>query len=128
MKQKLACSIMIVLLIMVLLFHLLVLTHLIDFKNNWGGRLSNDNEMYLFESISFFLNAFLLFNILQKAGYIKQYFSAKFIDIILWIFVLIFGVNTVGNLFANNLFEKILGTILTFAFAYLCFAIVRKKK
>ena len=119
---------MIVLLIMVLLFHLLVLTHIIDFKNNWGGRLSNDNEMYLFESISFSLNAFLLFNILQKAGYIRQYFSAKFIDIILWIFVFIFGVNTVGNLFANNLFEKILGTILTFSFAYLCFAIVRKKK
>jgi len=118
---------MIVILSMVLIFHLLVLSQVIDFKNNWGGRLSNENEMYLFETLSFTLNSFLLFIILQKASYIKQYFTTKFINVILWLFVIIFGLNTIGNLFANNLFEKILGTIFTLVSAYLCFRIVKKK-
>jgi len=126
MKHKLACNAMIVILVIVLLFHFLVLSQIINFKNNWGGRLSGENQMYLFETISFCLNALLLFSILQKAAYIKQYFSTKFIETILWIFVFIFCLNTIGNLFANNLFEKILGTIFTSAAAYLCFAIVRK--
>jgi len=126
MKHKLACNAMIVILVIVLLFHFLVLSQIINFKNNWGGRLSGENQMYLFETISFCLNALLLFSILQKAAYIKQYFSTKFIETILWIFVFIFCLNTIGNLFANNLFEKILGTIFTSAAAYLCFTIVRK--
>ena len=128
MKPKLACNIMIVILVIVLLFHFLVLSQIINFKNSWGGRLSGENQMYLFETISLCLNALLLFSILQKAAYIKQYFSTKVIETILWIFVFIFSLNTVGNLFASNLFEKILGTIFTSAAAYLCTIIVRKNK
>ena len=119
---------MIVILVIVLLFHFLVLSQIINFKNSWGGRLSGENQMYLFETISLCLNALLLFSILQKANYIKQYFSTKVIETILWIFVFIFSLNTVGNLFASNLFEKILGTIFTSAAAYLCTIIVRKNK
>ena len=128
MKPKLACNIMIVILVIVLLFHFLVLSQIINFKNSWGGRLSGENQMYLFETISLCLNALLLFSILQKAAYIKQYFPSKLIETILWIFVFIFTLNTVGNLFANNLFEKILGTIFTSACAYFCLTIVRKNK
>lgn len=128
MTQKFASNLMIVILMIVLLFHFLVLIQIINFKNIWGGKLSTENEMYVFEIISFCLNAFLLFSILQKAGYIKQYFSPEFIKIVLWIFVIIFGLNSLANLFANNLFEKIAGTALTLVSAYLCLAIVRKNE
>ena len=126
MKFKLACNIMIAILLIVILFHFLVLSQIINYKNVWGGKLSNENEMYVFETISICLNAFLLFVVLQKAAYIKQLFSAKIIETVLWIFIIIFGLNTVGNLFANNMIEKTVGTILTLVSAYLCFMIVRK--
>jgi len=110
MKLQLASNTMIGLLLIVILFHSLVLTQIIDYQNIWGGKLSNKNEMYAFETISICLNAFLLFNILQKTILIKQCFSAKFIEAVLWVFVIVFSLNTVGNLFADNFFEKSLGT------------------
>jgi len=127
MKPKLASNIMIGILLIVIPFHFLVLFQIINYKNVWGGKLSNENEMYVFETFSIFLNAFLLFIILQKAAYIKPFFSNRFIEIVLWIFTIIFGLNTIGNFFANNLFEKIFGAIFTFVSAFLCLTIVRKK-
>lgn len=127
MTQKSACNAMIVILISALLLHFSILTQLIDYRNVWGGKLANEMEMYVFETISICFNAFLLFTILQKAGYIKQHFSNKVISIVLWSFVFVFGINTIGNLFANNLFEQIAGTAVTLISSILCFVIVRDK-
>jgi len=46
---------------------------------------------------------------------------------IIWVFVFLFALNTLGNLFAENLIEQILGTLLTFISATLCWIIVKKK-
>lgn len=127
MKQKTACNIMIAILTAVLLFHFSVLLQIIDFTKVWGGRLKDTQQMYVFETISICLNLFLLFIILQKVNYVKQIFSIKLINIILWVFVFIFALNTIGNLFATNIVEKILGTVLTLVSGYLCWVIVKKQ-
>ncbi len=119
---------MITLLGVVLLFHLSIITGLVDFKLVWGGRLKTQEEMFVFESISLALNAYLLLIILQKANWIKQLFSPKVQNVSLWIFTVIFSLNTLGNLLANNLFEKIAGTAMTLVSAYSCWLIVRKKE
>ncbi|MFY7861795.1 MAG: hypothetical protein ACOVP5_06160 [Chitinophagales bacterium] len=128
MNYKLACHLMITLLGVVLLFHLSIITGLVDFKLVWGGRLKTQEEMFVFESISLALNAYLLLIILQKANWIKQLFSPKVQNVSLWIFTVIFSLNTLGNLLANNLFEKIAGTAMTLFSAYACWIIVRKKE
>lgn len=118
---------MIIILILVLPFHLFVLAGVIDFRNVWAGRLSSKEQMYIFESVSICFNAFLLFIIFQKAGYIKPLFSPKFVNIALWIFVVVFALNTVGNLFASSKAEKFLATPLTLLSCYLCYRIARSQ-
>ncbi|MBV2165452.1 MAG: hypothetical protein KUL76_02825, partial [Kaistella sp.] len=57
-----------------------------------------------------------------KAKNVKR----KYVDIILWIFFIIFTLNTIGNLFAQTNFEKYF-SILTLIFALLLWKILREK-
>lgn len=110
------------LLVLVIAFHLLILFKIIPFNIAWGGRLKSGQEMYVFESISIVLNLFLIWILSLKAKKVKH----KFIDISLWVFFVIFSLNTIGNLFAHTNFEKYF-SILTLIFALLLFKILWKK-
>lgn len=68
--------------------------------------------MHIFEFISIGVNSFFLFVLLQKGNYIRQFFGAKALTIILWLFFAIFTLNTIGNLFAETNFERSF-TVLT---------------
>ncbi len=63
----------------------------------------------------------------MKGGYIKSVINRKIIDIILWAFVVIFILNTIGNPFAKTILEKSFGG-LTLGSAILIWGILRKKK
>jgi membrane protein implicated in regulation of membrane protease activity len=63
-----------------------------------------------------------------KAKHIKRNISNKILDAFLWLFVILFAVNTVGNLMAETLFEKLVFTPLTLLSAVLIWMIVRKDK
>ena len=93
----------------------------------WGGRLTNDTEMYVFEGVSIILNLVLGITLLIKANYLKQMIPLKMVHVILWVFLILFALNTVGNLFAKTKFEKIL-SIVTLASALLLWVILKAKK
>lgn len=112
---------------LVLLFHLMVLTGIIPYNIVWGGRLQSKEQMLVFEVVSILLNAILLRAVLSKAGYIKRLFSVKWLNIILGFFAVLFLLNTVGNLFAEQTLETLLFTPVTFIFSLLCFRILREK-
>lgn len=122
-NHKNAIRLLIGILSLVIIFHFLILVKIIPFNIAWGGRLKSEQEMYVFESISVALNLFLIWIILLKAKNVKR----KIINIILWIFLGIFSLNTIGNLFAKTTFEKFF-SILTFIFALLILRILMKKK
>ena len=124
--NKTSLHILLGLLIAVVLFHLSVLVKLIPYDKTWGGRLQNDSEMYVFETISILINLFLGFVLLMKGDYIKSHLRHKTIDIILWVFIALFALNTVGNLFAETNFEKSL-SVLTLIFAFLIWKILKTK-
>lgn len=124
-KNKIA-SFLIILTALVILLHLLIMIKIIPYKAVWGGRLQSDTEMYFFEATSILVNAFLIFILLMKTGRIYPYFKEKLQDIILWVFLVLFILNTVGNIFAETLFEKSLA-LLTLFFA-LCLGVILKKK
>ena len=127
MKFKTSIHILLGLLVAVILFHIAVIAKAIPYKIAWGGRLENDQEMYVFEAISILINLFLGFVLLMKASYIKFRFKKKAINIILWIFFVLFVWNTVGNLFAKTNFEKSFA-VLTFIFAILIWKILKTRK
>ena len=101
-NSQLAVKVMLGLLSMVILFHLLIIVEMIPYKIAWGGKLQTDGQMYVFEGFSILINLFLLFILLIKGRYIKPQFSERTIKIVLWIFLILFILNTIGNLFANT--------------------------
>jgi hypothetical protein len=124
MTSKLAIKIMLWLITIITLFHLAILTKIIPYEITWGGRLENDSEMYVFETISIIFNIFLGLVLFIKDERLPALIPMKVINIILWVFLILFSLNTIGNIFAETLFEKILA-IVTLSFSYLIFIIFR---
>jgi membrane protease YdiL (CAAX protease family) len=120
-------KILIALLFLVILFHLGIILKIIPYTIAWGGRLTTDSEMYVFETISILINAFLGWVLLMKGSFVKFRFSARAIHVILWIFFALFVLNTVGNSLAKTNTEKYFA-ILTGLFALLLWRIIKQKQ
>jgi hypothetical protein len=125
MNSKIAIKILIWLIATVTLFHLAIITKIIPYEVTWGGKLNNDAEMYVFEIISILINLFLGFVLLIKGNFLLKLIPTKVVNIILWIFLFVFGLNTLGNIFAETLFEKSL-SLLTLIFTFLIWTILKK--
>jgi len=126
--KKQALYVMMILLSAVIIFQILVVIQVIPYNIVWAGKLKTVQEMYVFETISISLNIFLLWVIFQKANVTVRLIAEKYLNFILWLFVLVFALNTLGNLFAENTLELILGTLLTLLCSILCWLIVRNEK
>lgn len=120
-----AIKIFLGLLIAIILFHLCIITKIIPYDITWGGRLTNDTEMYIFETISILINVFLSWVLLMKGNFVQHKFSNQVINTILWIFFAVFILNTIGNIFAKTLFEKQFA-FLTGLFSFLLWIILMK--
>ena len=125
-KFSQSIKILLVLIIAVILFHICIILKIIPYDITWGGRLQNDNEMYVFESVSILLNLLLGAILLMKGDLIKYKFSSKILNVILWVFFAVFLLNTFGNLFSKTYFEKSC-SILTGISAYLLWKIVNQQ-
>ncbi len=128
MSKKSALKIMFFILGIILIFHFLIITGQIPYDVVWAGRLESVEEMKSFELFSILLNIFMLVVLLIKYNHVHRGKRNKFVDILIWVFVVFFALNTVGNLFAQNKFELIFGTLLTLCSSILCFVIVKKEK
>lgn len=126
MNQRNAIKIMLGLLIVVIIFHLSIILQIIPYEITWGGKLKSDAEMYVFETISIIINLFLGLILLIKGSYVKRIISLKAVHILLWGFFVLFGLNTVGNVFAKTNFEKSLA-ILTLISSILIWVILKPK-
>jgi len=104
-------------------FHFLALFQVIPFDILWGGRLKTKEEMWVFESISIVLNFLMLGVILIYRGAIQIGISKKSLRFSLWAMAVLFFINTIGNLFAINKWEKIIFTPMTFLLSLFCFSL-----
>ena len=126
MNKKVAIKIMFFLLGTILIFHLLIFTEQIPYDKVWAGRLNSVEEMKSFEAFSILINIFMVLVLLIKYKLLRSGKTNKAIDILIWVFVVFFALNTLGNLFAKSLIELILGSFLTLTCSILCFIIVKK--
>jgi hypothetical protein len=117
--------IMIGLLCTVIAFHLCVLVGIVPYDVTWGGRLKSVEEMYVFETISLAVTLFLMSMLLLKGQVIKNSLRVSWLNAVIWVFVFLFSLNTIGNLFAENTVEMIVGGLFTFVSAILCYRIAR---
>lgn len=124
MNSKTAIKIMLCLVAAIMLFHLSIILKIVPYEITWGGRLTTDSEMYVFEMLSILINLILGLTLLIKGSHIKQIVSLKIVTIILWIFLILFGLNTIGNVFAKTNFEKIFA-VLTLSSSILLWIILK---
>jgi hypothetical protein len=127
MSPKTAIKVMLCMLVVVILFHISIILKIVPYEITWGGRLKTDAEMYVFEIISILINLFLCTILLIKGKYIRAFTPMKTTNITLWIFFILFGLNTIGNLFAKTNFEKFFA-FWTLTSAILIWIILRKDK
>lgn len=127
MNPKQAIKIMCGLLVAVVLFHLSIMLKIIPYEITWGGRLKSDSEMYVFETVSIVVNLFLVFVLLIKGNYLSEIIPMKIVNILLWVFLFLFGLNTIGNIVAETNFEKFFA-LLTLASVALIWIILKKDK
>lgn len=125
-RKKNALQVLFVILTIVLIFHLMVLLEIIPFEFVWAGKLQSVKEMRQFETVSIVLNTLMLSVFVVKYRLLRKGAKNRAIDLFIWGFIVLFILNTVGNLFAKNLLELIFGCLLTSFSALLCFMVVRK--
>ena len=118
---KIAVNMMLAVMSCMVVFHLLVLTGVIPYNMVWGGRLENASQMYIFEAVSLIVNLAIIVVVAVKGGYLKPFLSKRTIAYILWALVILFSLNTIGNLLSKNSLELILFTPLTLISAVLCY-------
>lgn len=107
----------------VIAFHVLVLTQIIPYNVVWAGRLKNKNEMYVFEALSVMINLVLIVAVLAKTNTIRTNRNPIILNVTLWLFVIVFAFNTLGNLTAKANIETYIATPLTFILGLLCWRV-----
>ncbi|MGG8496793.1 hypothetical protein ACQY1Q_10275 [Tenacibaculum sp. TC6] len=128
MSKKRALIILFFILGIVLIFHLLILTEQIPYDKVWAGKLNSVEEMKFFETLSILINTFMIIILFIKYKQLEKKVNNKIIDLFIWVFMVFFALNTIGNLFAKSKAELILGTFLTLTSSILCFVIAKKEK
>ena len=127
MNPKLAIKLMLWLIGVIILLHSAILMKIIPYNITWGGRLENNIEMYIFEIMSILINLFLVVLLLLRGRYLSCFIPMKVVNILLWAFLFLFGINTLGNIFAETTFEKSL-SLLTLIFTYLVWVTLKDAK
>lgn len=124
MKKETSIKVLLAITASLIAFHTSVLLKILPYDIVWGGKVKSDSEMYTLESVSLMITIVLLLTILIKSNYLKAFLPEKIVNVILWVFVLLFVFNTITNLLAENYIEKALA-IVTAISAGLIWSILR---
>lgn len=111
---------MLVLSALVMIFHLAVLAGVVPADIVWGGRTGSRSELVAMETVSLAVNAFLALTVLLRTGRIRSGIPQKWLKGVMWLFMFVFALNTIGNLMAFNRLETWLFTPLTLISSVLC--------
>ena len=128
MTRSFAFKLILSLLCILLIVHLLILVQLLPYEHFWGGRLTNLEEMYVFESGAVVVTLLMLATFYAQYRLLQEGKSNKVLRVLIWIFFAYYLLNTLGNLMAVSIWEKILGTAFTLSMAGLTWKVLRGKE
>ena len=126
-SENLAIKSILIILSLVVLFHICVLVGIVPPEIVWGGRVSDRSELKM-EIISILINLVMLQIVMVRAGYFKIKINPMIIKIALWAMAILFLLNTIGNIFSKNDFEKFAFTPLTLILAIFCIRLAISKR
>lgn len=111
--QRAASLGLIFILTAVILFHVLVLIGMVPQDIVWGGRLRTREELVEFELVSIGINFIMVLFVSVRARIINLSVKPILIRVVLWLMVVLFILNTVGNLLSQNDLERFIFTPIT---------------
>lgn len=127
MKPNIATKTLLLILVSLVFFHVSVLLKIIPEDIVWGGSSEAKDNTYLLESISLLATFYLIFVLLIKGSFIKQLLPHKVVKVSLWVFLILFLLNTLGNLLAQSATEKFFA-LITMTIVVLLGIILRSKE
>ena len=113
-SYRLSYVLFIVFSITAITYHVLIITHVVDYSNVWGGRLTRIETMYVFEAISLFMQ--ILFTAIATLKYTKIGSATvqKILTLLLYVLSGFFILNTFGNILSTSLIEVLVFAPATF--------------
>lgn len=120
-----ALRILLGLFLAVVVFHLLVIAGVIPYDIVWAGKLKTASDMYVFESASIAINLLIIALLVLRQRHNNKGISARWLTIVLYLLVVLFALNTLGNLTAATQLERWLFTPLTVVSAILLWVVAR---
>jgi hypothetical protein len=126
--KEIAGIILLTMFSLAIVFHLLVFMEFIPNEIVWGGRITVKEELYIFESISIFMNLLFLLIVLFKTEKLRIKHNLKLIHFLLWFMTIMFLLNTIGNLLAKTSTETLIFTPITFISAICGLILLSKEK
>ncbi|MEA1919226.1 MAG: hypothetical protein U9N52_05250 [Campylobacterota bacterium] len=123
-KRQEALSLVSIILLLLGLYHLLILGGFLPSEYVWSGKIESERDLLIYESISLGLIATALIAI--YFDYIEIF--KRFTQAIFYLYTILFGLNTIANLFAPTQQEQILFSIITFIMTLCMFRLSMKDK
>lgn len=109
------------------IFHLLILLQVVPYSVTWGGRLQSYDEVLVMVPVSLAVNLIFITVVSVKSGIWNLPIPEKILNGVLWVMVVVFALNTLGNLMAVTWAEKLIATPLTLAGSLLAYRLVSKR-
>ncbi len=114
-SRKSTVTTLLILLSAIVIFHVLVLAQVVSHEIVWGGKFADYKSMLPFEITSLLLN----FSFILLVRYRAKRPDSKAGRIGMLLMFLLFALNTIGNLFAETLTEKLIAAPITLLLALL---------
>ncbi len=107
-----------------ILFHLSIIMGILFFNYApveylWGGKMQTSDELLRFEWVSLGIILLCLNTVLIRFGWIHLPGLLKATRVVLWVLVVLFSLNTLGNMLAESVFEKFFAPV-TLVLAVFC--------
>lgn len=101
-----------------ILFHIFVMAGIVPSDIVWGGKVASRSELIRLETISIGVMLICLLITVMKAKCIKAKTLNFIVNAAIWLMVPLFLLNTIGNIFAVTIYEKLLFTPVTIALTF----------
>ncbi|WP_028486394.1 hypothetical protein [Thiomicrorhabdus chilensis] len=112
-----------------LLFHVLVILQVIPYAIVWGGKLESVQQMQRFETEAIIINLIIIGIVLTKAGYVLHSLqNSRAMQFVLWVLVIAFSINALGNFLADTTVETLIFTPLTLLSAVLMYRLAIERQ
>ncbi|OSZ78405.1 hypothetical protein CAP35_09155 [Chitinophagaceae bacterium IBVUCB1] len=103
---KTAAYSIIAIMLLTIVFHILIITGVIPYEITWGGRLKSYEDMIRFETVSILVNITVILIVAAHMRWVPFYIDTRITRIALWLLIIMFLLNTVGNIVAKTALEK----------------------